>query len=85
MAEQFKASFTKAHNALAPHPKSLETALKQNPALRASTLLKPKYMCLTCGDTCLSNERKAHADKTGHSFCKDSSNLVERHWTDGTH
>ncbi|PLB34555.1 putative ubiquitin C-terminal hydrolase Ubp8 [Aspergillus candidus] len=72
VAEQFKASFIKAHNALAPHPKSLETALKQNPAPRASTLLKPKYMCLTCADTCLSNERKAHADKTGHSFYMES-------------
>ncbi|OGM50094.1 ubiquitin carboxyl-terminal hydrolase [Aspergillus bombycis] len=69
--DQFRASFIKTHNALAPRSRSGESATTQK-GLRATTFLKPKYMCLTCSDVFVNGDRKAHTDKTGHQFYMES-------------
>ncbi|GAB1194865.1 hypothetical protein APSETT444_004116 [Aspergillus pseudonomiae] len=65
--DQFRASFIKTHNALAPRSKSGESATTQK-GLRTTSFLKPKYMCLTCSDPFINGDRKAHTEKTGHQF-----------------
>ncbi|KNG83968.1 ubiquitin carboxyl-terminal hydrolase [Aspergillus nomiae NRRL 13137] len=69
--DQFRASFIKTHNALAPRSKSGESATTQK-GLRTTSFLKPKYMCLTCSDPFINGDRKAHTEKTGHQFYMES-------------
>jgi hypothetical protein len=76
-AEQFKSSFLKTHNALAPRPLPLfpkpltvDDLPKQKGGLRTASLLRPKYTCLTCSEVCAPADRPAHTKETGHHFCK---------------
>lgn len=66
-AGQFKASFMKAHQELAPRGSPIgDFSTKKT----AASLLRPKYSCLTCPEKLVTEERKAHMRKTGHIFCK---------------
>lgn len=67
-AGQFKNGFRKHFESLAPYTKPDAVAV-QITGLRTVASLKPKYHCLTCSETCLNTERKAHTKKTGHVFC----------------
>ncbi|KAF4234482.1 hypothetical protein CNMCM6805_008583 [Aspergillus fumigatiaffinis] len=74
-AEQFKSSFLKTHNALAPRPLPLfpkpltvDDLPKQKGGLRTASLLRPKYTCLTCSEVCAPADRPAHTKETGHHF-----------------
>ncbi|KAE8150426.1 ubiquitin carboxyl-terminal hydrolase [Aspergillus avenaceus] len=67
--DQFKTSFIKTHNALAPHTKGALTA--QN-GVHTTGFLKPKYMCLGCSEVFTNGDRKTHAEKTGHRFYMES-------------
>ncbi|KAH8435032.1 putative ubiquitin C-terminal hydrolase Ubp8 [Aspergillus melleus] len=73
-ANQFKNSFLKTHNALAPHPITAEMIGKNNTSSRAYSLLRPKYTCLTCSEACTPSSRNKHTEKTGHSFFMESRN-----------
>jgi hypothetical protein len=67
-AGQFKSGFRKRYDSLAPYTKP-EAVAVQASGLRTVATLKPKYHCLSCSETCLNSERKAHTKKTGHVFC----------------
>ncbi|GAQ45247.1 hypothetical protein AtubIFM54640_011431 [Aspergillus tubingensis] len=70
-AEQFKNAFIKAHNSLGHLQRSMDSS-KQNGRLKSKDFLKPKYTCLTCGETMPMGGRKAHTEKTSHQFYMDS-------------
>lgn len=68
-AEQFKNAFIKAHNSLGHLQRSMDSS-KQNGRLKSKDFLKPKYTCLTCGESMPMGGRKAHTEKTSHQFCR---------------
>lgn len=68
-AGQFKDSFIKAHRALAPMGDPPAALLPSKSRLQASALLRPRYICLSCSESCLNYERSPHTEKTGHQFC----------------
>ncbi|KAJ5777665.1 hypothetical protein N7520_000911 [Penicillium odoratum] len=72
-AGQFKISFRKMYEALAPYTKPEPVAV-QTTGLRTVSSLKPKYHCVSCPEVCLNTERKAHTKKTGHVFYMESRN-----------
>jgi ubiquitin carboxyl-terminal hydrolase 22/27/51 len=72
-AGQFRNGFRKHHDSLAPMTKPEAVAI-QTSGLRTVASLKPKYHCLSCSETCLNSERKAHTKKTGHLFYMESRN-----------
>lgn len=70
-AGQFKNSFMNTHKLLAPKPGRVEISAQHTSGPQRASLLRPKYACLSCPErACSSGERKAHAGKTGHRFCK---------------
>lgn len=71
-AGQFKDSFIKANRALAPLGDSPAALFPSKSRFQSSALLRPRYICLSCSESCLSNERRAHTEKTGHQFYMDS-------------
>ncbi|EAL89111.2 ubiquitin C-terminal hydrolase Ubp8, putative [Aspergillus fumigatus A1163] len=82
-AEQFKSSFLKTHNALAPRPLPLfpkpltvDDLPKQKGGLRTASLLRPKYTCLTCSEVCAPADRPAHTKETGHQFYMESRGRI---------
>ncbi|KAL6239112.1 hypothetical protein BDW75DRAFT_199647 [Aspergillus navahoensis] len=62
-SSQFKTSFIKTHNAL-----GRRDVFHSHP----SSVLKPKYTCLTCSEPCMNGDRKAHTERTGHQFYMES-------------
>ncbi|OJJ40307.1 hypothetical protein ASPWEDRAFT_166387 [Aspergillus wentii DTO 134E9] len=71
-AGQFKSSFIKTHHKLAPQTTPSSGTSQQKPGLHYSSLLKPKYTCLTCSEACVNGDRKTHTQKTGHRFYMES-------------
>lgn len=71
-ASQFKDSFIKTHTKLAPLGEPPGSLLSQKSRLQSTALLRPKYICLSCSETCMNSERSAHSEKTGHRFCMQS-------------
>lgn len=75
-AGQFKDSFIKANRALAPLGDSPAALLPSKSRFQSPALLRPRYICLSCSESCLSNERRAHTEKTGHQFCMHPLRLL---------
>ncbi|KAL4791199.1 hypothetical protein BDV19DRAFT_313846 [Aspergillus venezuelensis] len=61
-SNEFRTSFIRTHNALG----------RRDAKTSPPSLLKPKYTCLTCSEPCMNGDRKAHTEKTGHSFYMES-------------
>lgn len=83
-AGQFKVSFRKLYDALAPYTKPEPVAI-QTTGLRTVSSLKPKYHCVSCPEVCLNTERKAHTKKTGHGFCMFILGAFDQHSATNIH
>lgn len=67
--DQLKNSFTQTNSALSPIGDPPGSSFPQKSRLQSSALLRPKYICLSCSQSCVNSERNAHTEKTGHQFC----------------
>lgn len=68
-ADQLKDSFIQTNNELSPIGDPPGSSFPQKSRLESSALLRPKYICLSCSQSCVNSERSAHTQKTGHQFC----------------